>query len=214
MRHRALPLLAVLIVAAGCQPQYNPDPDPTVGSTRLTPAWTTDLPDGSGQLILAEAVADGFVIVRQSRWMDLVGVVDGAAGTWRWTVAAPAEDPIVKVRVAEDSVVLLRQSNTLQVHDLRTGVVRLTEHDVAALGVARSVLLVSNALCEPDCLVRSLDLRTGRELWKAPRAWTGNALMEPGEVFRDLHPQYRRTLRAPQPETARCASAPTLPSWT
>jgi PQQ-like domain len=204
-RTGGLVAIVVALLLAGCQPRVDPDPEPAPGVTRHSPMWNVRLPgDGTiRHLMQSEVVDDAIVLVGDLSWGDTVAVVDKETRAPRWIVPRQLEDTIVSVRVARESVVVVRRSNTVEVHDLKTGAIRMTRRDVSTLGITWTTLLVASAMCDPDCLVHAIDLRTGHELWKGPRLWRGKVMAEPGEpsVDEDLGtPRRVAALRAPEPK--------------
>jgi outer membrane protein assembly factor BamB len=175
---RALAIVVVCLAVAGCQPRVDPDPDPGVSLAQPSPLWTAQLDDWHDWPELAEAFGDTIVVRSEN---GSVAAVDARGGQTLWQQRTTPGQMIVKSRVAQDSVVLLRERGTVEVRDLRTGTLRFSLEHIGTLGIGWTTLFFESSHCVPDCGLRAADPRTGRILWIGPRAWIDNVLFEPGE---------------------------------
>lgn len=173
-------LALACITLAGCTPPgATPREAGTDTPAERTAEWSIT---PSARLFTAQAIGSHIVVVHEHG----VAVLDRKSGEERWSTAAefpnrhqPAEH---SVRVTADALVLLREPDksedpgTATVYDLATGEERATleyrSDGLAEAAVTAEALLVQTA--EPTTpgdrpsrsTLQSVDLRTGRTLWK------------------------------------------------
>jgi len=186
MRLRAA-LLAVLCLGLNaCAPESPPVP-------AADPA-----PAGAPLKVGRSEAIDDFIVVRKAGAVSVLARQDGKPA---WSVPQRTGDPIVKARLGRGSVVVVRQSRTAEVYDLRTGSLRFSKENAGAIGVSWTMLFADSASCQPDCSLRGYDLTTGAEKWAGPKSLPGKVMVEPGEppdAKYDPPGEFAGPLRAPE----------------
>lgn len=180
------PLMAIAL-AGGCTTLDAKDTGPENDSGKRQSQWTVRPTEKYGPIVTAQAIDTSVVVVFESA----IAVLDRKTGKERWSVAAafpsnlqPAEQ---SVRVTADALVLLQEPDTRDepgtatVYDLASGEQRASldygnSPDYRSAGVARfsvtaDTLLVEHAEStgsgqDERHTLESVDLRTGRPLWK------------------------------------------------